>query len=81
MSQIAVRLSEDELRQLDSVVRESGFRTRAEAVRAGIKILSSRTRDARIASAYASAYAGSALTHEETEMLDAAEALVTELPR
>lgn len=81
MSQIAVRLSEDELRQLDSVVKEGKFGSRAEAVRAGIRVLSNRTRDDRIGAAYASAYAATALTHDEMEILDAAEALVTELPR
>lgn len=81
MSQIAVRLSEEDLRQLDSIVKEGKFRTRAEAVRAGIKVLGDRARDARIASAYSSAYSRAALTDEEAQMLDAAQALAAELPR
>jgi Arc/MetJ-type ribon-helix-helix transcriptional regulator len=80
MSQIAVRLSEAELCELDSLVREGGFNTRAEAVRVGIRMLSGRAREERIAASYASAYA-KALTEDETQMLDAAEALASSLPR
>jgi Arc/MetJ-type ribon-helix-helix transcriptional regulator len=81
MSQIAVRLSEGELRQLDSVVREAGFRTRAEAVRAGIRMLSLEAREQQISASYARAYAATPLTEDETHMLDAAAALAGELPR
>jgi Arc/MetJ-type ribon-helix-helix transcriptional regulator len=81
MSQIAVRLSEAELRQLDTVVRESGFRTRAEAVRAGIRMLSREAREQRIASSYVRAYAQTPLTDDETQMLDAASMLAAELPQ
>ncbi|HEV3095279.1 MAG TPA: ribbon-helix-helix domain-containing protein [Solirubrobacteraceae bacterium] len=81
MSQIAVRLSEDELRQLDSVVRQSGFRTRAEAVRAGIRKLGAEAREQRISSAYARAYEQTPLTEDEREMLDSAIALAAELPQ
>jgi Arc/MetJ-type ribon-helix-helix transcriptional regulator len=81
MSQIAVRLSEGELRQLDSMVTEGGFGTRAEAVRAGIRMLSRKTREERIAASYARAYAAAPLTEDEAHMLDAAAALTGELPR
>jgi Arc/MetJ-type ribon-helix-helix transcriptional regulator len=80
MSQIAVRLSEDELRQLDSLVRQSGFRTRAEVVRAGIRRLSAEVREQRISAAYARAYEQTSLTEDETQMLDAAIVLAAELP-
>ena len=74
MSQIAVRLSDDELRTLDLAVAEGAFRTRAEAVRAGIRLLDSASREARIAASYRDAYAAP-LTADETQMLDAAAAL------
>lgn len=80
MSQIAVRLSEGELRRLDEVVEEGGFRTRAEAVRAAIKMLSGATRERRIAASYALAYGRVPLTAEETEMLDAAADLAAQVP-
>ncbi len=80
MSQIAVRLSDGELHQLDSVVKDGGFRTRAEAVRAGIRMLSRKTREERIATSYARAYSAIPLTEDETQMLDAAVALAGELP-
>ena len=81
MSQIAVRLSEEELRQLDSIVQQSGFRTRAEAIRAGIRRLGADTRERRIAAAYSRAYADVQLSDDERQMLDAASALAVELPR
>lgn len=77
MSQIAVRLTDEELKTLDSAVAEGTFRTRAEAVRAGIRLLNSASRDARIAASYRNAYAAP-LTEDETEMLDAAAALAGE---
>jgi Arc/MetJ-type ribon-helix-helix transcriptional regulator len=80
MSQIAVRLSEEELRELDSLVGKQGFQTRAEAVRAGIRTLAAGARERRIEAAYARAYAGSPLTVEEERMLDAAAALGGDLP-
>ncbi|HEX3391064.1 MAG TPA: ribbon-helix-helix domain-containing protein [Solirubrobacteraceae bacterium] len=80
MSQIAVRLSDGELRQLDSVVRERGFRTRAEAVREGIRILSRDAREERLAASYARAYAATPLSEDETRMLDAAASLAGEIP-
>ncbi|HEX5308365.1 MAG TPA: ribbon-helix-helix domain-containing protein [Solirubrobacteraceae bacterium] len=81
MSQIAVRLSEDELRQLDSIVRQSGFRTRAEAIRAGIRRLGVETREQRIALAYSRAYQDVPLSDDERQMLDAASALAADFPQ
>jgi Arc/MetJ-type ribon-helix-helix transcriptional regulator len=77
MSQIAVRLSENELKVLDSAVAEGSFRTRAEAVRAGIRLLGSASRESYIARSYRDAYANP-LTEDETQMLDTAAALVGE---
>lgn len=79
MSQIAVRLSESELRDLDSLVEDGGFATRAEAVRAGIRMLGGAARERRIAASYADAYGRSPLSAQEAEMLDAAADLVAEL--
>ncbi|MGH2854924.1 MAG: ribbon-helix-helix domain-containing protein [Solirubrobacteraceae bacterium] len=76
MSQIAVRLTESELRMLDLAVAEGAFRSRADAVRAGIRLLEHELREARIASSYRVAYAGASLTDDETRVLDAAAALV-----
>lgn len=81
MSQIAVRLSDGELRQLDAVVREGGYRTRAAAVRAGIQMLSRDAREARIARAYTLAYEKAPLGEDEAQALDAAAALAAELPQ
>jgi Arc/MetJ-type ribon-helix-helix transcriptional regulator len=75
MSQIAVRLTEAELRLLDSAVAEGTFRSRAEAVREGIRLLEHELREARIASSYRAAYAGAPLTDDEVRGLDAAAAL------
>ncbi len=72
MSQIAVRLSEYELKQLDAAVSEGAFRSRAEAVRAGIELLQRKLLETRIADSYNSAYASKALTADETRALDAA---------
>jgi Arc/MetJ-type ribon-helix-helix transcriptional regulator len=79
MSQIAVRLSESELRELDSAVEAGGFRTRAEAVRAGIRLLGRAAREERIVAAYRRAYS-TPLTEDEMRMLDAAAALAADLP-
>lgn len=77
MSQIAVRLSEGELRMLDSAVAEGSFRTRAEAVRAAIQLLGRESRESRIAASYRDAYSVP-LTEDETQMLDGAAALAGE---
>jgi Arc/MetJ-type ribon-helix-helix transcriptional regulator len=77
MSQIAVRLTEGELKMLDSAVVEGSFRTRAEAVRAGIRLLGRESRELRVAASYRRAYAAP-LTEDETQMLDAAAALAGE---
>jgi Arc/MetJ-type ribon-helix-helix transcriptional regulator len=75
MSQIAVRLTEDELRLLDSAVADGAFRSRAEAVRAGIRLLEAQVREVRIGDSYRAAYAATPLTAQETRVLDAAVAL------
>jgi len=75
MSQIAVRLSEDELRLLDGAVEEGAFGSRAEAVRAGIRLLEAQVREARVADSYRAAYTATPLTVDETHVLDAAAAL------
>lgn len=77
MSQIAVRLTEEELKTLDSTVADGSFRTRAEAVRAGIRLLGRASRESRISASYRDAYAV-ALTEDEAQMLDAASALAGE---
>ena len=74
MSQIAVRLTEGELRTLDAAVAEGTFRSRAEAVRAGIRLLEHELREQRVAASYRAAYAATALTDDETRVLDAAAA-------
>lgn len=74
MSQIAVRLTETELSTLDSAVASGGFRTRAEAIRAGIRLVAREAREERIAASYREAYA-TPISEEETQMLDAAAAL------
>jgi Arc/MetJ-type ribon-helix-helix transcriptional regulator len=78
MSQIAVRLSEDELRRLDAAVLDGSFRTRAEAVRAAIAMLEQATREARIEASYRAAYAAAPLSDDESRALDGASALAGE---
>lgn len=80
MSQIAVRLTENELRMLDSAVAEGAFRSRAEAVRAGIHMLERELREARIAASYRTAYHERPITAAETSALDAAAALAGDAP-
>jgi Arc/MetJ-type ribon-helix-helix transcriptional regulator len=80
MSQIAVRLTEAELRMLDAAVAEGTFRSRADAVRAGIRLLEHELREARIAASYRAAYTGAPLTEDETRMLDAATVLAGDVP-
>jgi Arc/MetJ-type ribon-helix-helix transcriptional regulator len=80
MSQIAVRLTDSELRELDSMVAAGGFRTRAEAVREGIRLLRRETREERIAASYRLAYSDEPLSDDERQMLDAALALAGKLP-
>lgn len=80
MSQIAVRLTESELRMLDSAVVEGAFRSRAEAVRAGIHMLERELREARITASYHTAYTKRPVTAEETRALDAAAALAGDGP-
>ncbi len=75
MSQIAVRLTEEQLRLLDAAVAEGSFRSRAEAVRAALRLLEGELREARVAGSYRAAYAATPLTAGETRVLDAATAL------
>jgi Arc/MetJ-type ribon-helix-helix transcriptional regulator len=75
MSQIAVRLTKEDLSLLDSAVADGAFRSRAEAVRAAIRLLEAQLREARIADSYRGAYTATPLTSEETRLLDAATAL------
>ncbi len=75
MSQIAVRLSEEELDRLDSAVADGVFPSRADAVRAAIRMLEKELRERRIASSYSAAYERTPLTGGEERALDAAVAL------
>jgi len=75
MSQIAVRLNEDDLGTLDSVVAGGDFHSRADAVRAGIRLLDSELRERRISDSYRIAYQEKPLTSDELAALDAAAAL------
>jgi Arc/MetJ-type ribon-helix-helix transcriptional regulator len=76
MSQIAVRLTEHELRLLDEAVADGGFDSRAEAVRVALGLLEAQLREARIAESYRVAHTATTLTSAEAQMLDAAAALV-----
>ncbi|HEY7961346.1 MAG TPA: ribbon-helix-helix domain-containing protein [Solirubrobacteraceae bacterium] len=77
MSQIAVRLAENDLKALDAAVARGAFQSRAEAVRAGIRLLARELREQRIAESYRAAYA-TPLTDDEQAMLDAALALAAD---
>lgn len=57
MPQIAVRLSDDELREVDAAVAAGYARSRAEAVRAGLELLRKKRRSEEIAEEYRRAYA------------------------
>jgi Arc/MetJ-type ribon-helix-helix transcriptional regulator len=76
MSQIAVRLTEEQLRRLDAAVAQGAFGSRAEAVRVAIGLLEDELRETRVADSYRAAYTATPLTAEETRVLDAAAALV-----
>lgn len=75
MSQIAVRLTEEQLRLLDAAVAQGAFGSRADAVRMAIGLLEDQLREARVADSYRAAYAATPLTTEEARVLDAASAL------
>jgi Arc/MetJ-type ribon-helix-helix transcriptional regulator len=75
MSQIAVRLTEEQLRLLDGAVAQGKFGSRAEAVRVAIGLLEGELRETRVADSYRAAYAAMPLTAEETRVLDAAAAV------
>ena len=51
------------------------FPSRAEAVRAGIRLLEGELREMRVATSYRAAYATAPLSAEEARVLDAAVAL------
>lgn len=76
MSQIAVRLTAEQLRLLDTAVAQGAFGSRAAAVRAAIGLLEDELREVRVADSYRAAYTAMPLTAEETRVLDAAAALV-----
>ena len=75
MSQIAVRLDNNDLSALDSMVDGGDFNSRAEAVRAGIRLLDRELRERRITDSYRVAYQEAPLTPDELTALDAAAAL------
>jgi Arc/MetJ-type ribon-helix-helix transcriptional regulator len=75
MSQIAVRLTEEQLRLLDAAVAQGKFGSRAHAVRVAIGLLEDELRETRVADSYRAAYTVTPLTAEETRMLDAAAAV------
>lgn len=54
--QIAVRLSTEDLSQLDAAVNRGEFASRAEAVRAGLELVLARQREQEIAEEYRRAY-------------------------
>lgn len=56
-TQIAVRLADDELAELDEVVRSGRWESRAGAVRSAVRMLLSAERDAAVAEQYRRAYA------------------------
>lgn len=56
-TQIAVRLSDEDVGRLDEVIGRGLFPSRAEAVRAGLRMLLREERDREIAESYRRAYA------------------------
>jgi Arc/MetJ-type ribon-helix-helix transcriptional regulator len=56
MAQIAVRLSDEELAELDRMVASGSYPSRAAVVRAGLAAMTERERRAEIAEAYREAY-------------------------
>lgn len=63
---------------LDAAVADGTFPSRAEAVRAGIRLLEHELREQRVAASYRAAYTTAVLTDDETRVLDAAAALAGE---
>lgn len=72
MPQIAVRVSEDELAELDAAVAAGVAATRADAVRMGIDLVRRARREAELADEYVRVYADRPL--DEDGWLDAAAA-------
>lgn len=70
--QIAVRLSEEELASLDHVVERRTFPSRADAVRAGLRMLLQEERNREIAESYRRAYS----EHPQDERLAEAGAIL-----
>ncbi len=66
---------------LDSAVASGDFSSRAEAVRAGVRLLERELREARIAASYRSAYSSTPLAADESAALDAAAALAGDAVR
>lgn len=71
MPQIAVRLSEREVAELDAAIESGLARSRAEGVRIGIAALGERRREREIADQYRRAY-GAAPQSGDDAWLDAA---------
>jgi Arc/MetJ-type ribon-helix-helix transcriptional regulator len=65
-------MTDAELRRLDALVGTGVYRTRAEAVRAGIALLERRMREQRIAEGYSAAYRNAEITADEEAVLEAA---------
>jgi Arc/MetJ-type ribon-helix-helix transcriptional regulator len=80
MAQIAIRLSDAELAAVDRAIKAGHFKNRAEAVRAGLRLLQREVREQIIERSYHDAYKRSPLTPDEQEALDAAATLASELP-
>lgn len=55
--QIAIRIPDDQLRELDSAVQEGEFESRADCVRQALQRLLSELREREIAREYREAYA------------------------
>jgi Arc/MetJ-type ribon-helix-helix transcriptional regulator len=77
--QIAIRLSDAELAELDRMVAGAEFASRAEAVRSGVALLSRQLRERAIELSYRQGYDAHPLTDDERRALDAAAALAADL--
>jgi Arc/MetJ-type ribon-helix-helix transcriptional regulator len=77
--QIAIRISDAELAELDRMVEGGEFASRAEAVRSGVTLLSRQLRERTIERSYRQGYDEHPLTDDESRALDAAAALAADL--